>query len=161
MFCIVEPGNSIASSVYQNISSKFSSNFAIDGLWPVHKENASLNMFASAREDWPWLEWHLPGPSYVVGVSITDRFYDIGDNLENIEIRAGTTSINSMLKGKIVANELCGILKGPGENKRVYTVMCENEILADYITLQRMETNSTLVISEIETITRENGKNIF
>ena len=96
--------------------------------------------------------------SHVIGVSITDRFYDIGDNLENIEIRAGSTSIDSTIMGRIAINELCGILKAPGENKRVHVIMCEKEITANYITVQRMEANSTLVISEIEIITKEEGK---
>ena len=164
MFCILsltEPGRSISSSVYQNISSKFSPDFATDGSWPIHRENTSLTIFSSEREDWPWLEWHLGSRSYVIGISIADRFYDVGDNLENVEIRAGTTSIDARLKENITENEFCGVFKGPGENYRVYIVMCENEIVADYITLQRLDTNSTLVVSEIEIITRENGKYFY
>ena len=116
-----------------------------------------MNIFSSSREDYPWLEWHLPTRSKIVGISITDRFYDIGDNLENIEIRAGTTSIDTNHRGKIIMNQFCGSFRGPGKNKRVYVVMCKEEIMADYITLQRMETDSILVISEIEIITEQEG----
>ena len=148
---------SASSSVYQNYTS-FDSKFAIDGIWPVPAENATLNIFASDREDYPWFVWHLHNRSNVIAISITDRFYDIGDNLENIEVRAGTTSIDRNHRGKIEMNDYCGTFQGPGENKHVYVVMCEKEIVADYITIQTMNKNSILVISEIEVITKQNGK---
>ena len=142
--------------MYQNYTS-FASTYAIDGIWPVHAENKSLNIFASSREDYPWLEWHLQNRSIIIGISITDRFYDVGDNLQKIEIRAGTTSIDRNHKGKIEMNQYCGIFRGPGKNKRVYVVMCEKDIIADYVTVQKMETKSILVISEIEIITKKDG----
>ena len=144
--------------MYLNLTSHFGPDFATDGLWPMQGKNTSLTMFSSKREDFPWLEWHLKKREQVIGVSITDRFYDIGDNLENIEIRAGSTSIDSTLMGRIAVNELCGILKAPGKNKRVHVIMCEKEITANYITVQRMEANSSLVISEIEIITKGKGR---
>ena len=36
--------------------------------------------------------------------------------------------------------------------------MCEKEIMADYITIQAVETNSILVLTEIETITKKDCK---
>ena len=75
----------------------------------------------------------------------------------DVEIRAGIDSVAADASKRIKINELCGTFKGPGVNRRVYTVMCKKEIVANYVTLQIVDTDSILQINELEIIPASKG----
>ena len=104
----------------------------------------------------PWLQWHLPAKTKIIGLTISTPYtYIGGEQLRNVEVRAGATNVDSSLKGRIAVNKLCGKFTGPGANRRAYTIVCENSIPADFITLQTLKNNATLQINELELITSE------
>ena len=153
-------GNAISSSVYKDQSSKYSPRFAIDGLWVTR----SYNIYTSKREKLPWLQWHLPNQTLIFGVSLSDE-YGISpfdnkthkDGLINIEVRAGISSLSASYKGKITINKLCARVEVRGGEDRVYPIVCENSILADYITVQVIDDNAILQINELEIIENSEG----
>ena len=66
--------------------------------------------------------------------------------------------IDTRFRGKIETNKLCGKLGGATNDRRVYVVMCEDEIDAEYLTIQIMATNAKLELNEVEIITIDEGK---
>ena len=105
----------------------------------------------------PWLQWHLPEKENVVGITISTPSVG-GELLRNMEIRAGTKKLEPGFRGKISENILCGKFTGPGGNRRAYTITCESNILADFITIQMLEENSQLQINELELVTSSTGR---
>ena len=68
----------------------------------------------------------------------------------NIEIRAGSEALVSNVIGAIAINHLCGHVTGPGESGGIYTVQCRNFVQSDYVTVQAISQNhSILQITEI------------
>jgi len=106
----------------------------------------------------PWIQWHLPNTTNMIGIMISSRNRELSDALRHLEIRAGTSFVGKDFKGKMTINELCGTFKGPGKDRRVYTVMCGKEIQAEYVTLQILDLDSVLEINELEIITKSQGK---
>ena len=105
----------------------------------------------------PWLQWNLPERTKVAGVTISASRFQ-GELLKNLEVRAGSYALDSSFKGKIGINKLCGKFLGPGANRRSYTILCEEPISADFITIQTLENKTQLQINEVELITTEEGK---
>ena len=106
----------------------------------------------------PWLQWHLPVTTNVIGVTISTSRLE-GGLLKNLEVRAGSIEIDSRFKGRIgPTNKYCGKFIGPGANRRSYTILCEEPTLADFITIQILENNTQLQINEIELITTSEGR---
>ena len=149
-------GDAISSSTFEDDRAKWGPQLAIDGQW----SEISRDFFSSKSEDFPWLVWHLSSTTKIIGITVSDRNKGSGENLKMVEIRAGKTSVSSRVQGKITDNELCGKFEGPGENNRVYTIMCGNPILAKYISLQILDKNSTLQINELELITDAQGNTL-
>ena len=106
----------------------------------------------------PWIQWHLPNTTNMIGVMISSRNRYTNDQLKHLEIRAGTSFVEKDFTGKMKINELCGTFDGPGKDRRVYTIMCTTDIKADYVTLQILDLNATLQINELEIITKSQGK---
>ena len=150
-----DTGSAIASSTYLNDTARWGPENAIDGLW----SSSPGYLFRSNEEDMPWIQWHLPKSTNVAGIMISNRNSDGGELLKHVEIRAGSAFLDQSLgfTGKININELCGTFVGPGSDRRVYTVMCEKEILADYVSLQILDLKATLQINELEIITKAQG----
>ena len=92
------------------------------------------------------------------GVKITNRKDCCGSRLSDVEVRAGNTALQSNFTGKITANKICGKFEGPGRNGENYTIDCEEEIMAEYVTIQIIDDNALLNISEIQIQTGYNGK---
>ena len=109
----------------------------------------------------PWLQWPLGSRTTMIGITISNPNYNTsnggGENLRNVEIRAGLGHLGPDFKGKISKNEICGKFEGPGDSRRAYTIMCEKEIVADYVTLQILDDNANLQINELEIITKSEG----
>ena len=105
----------------------------------------------------PWLQWHLPYTTKVAGVTISTSWLE-GELLKNVEVRAGSNELDSKFKGKIDVNKYCGKFIGPGANRRSYTILCEEPILADFITIQILENKTQLQINEVELITTTEGE---
>ena len=107
----------------------------------------------------PWLQWKLPSRTHVVGVSISDvsqssKFDNKTHKTElvNYEIRAGLSSLPKNHQGEIVLNTLCGRVEIRGGEDRVYPIVCNESILADYLTVQVRDDNAMLKINELEII---------
>ena len=97
----------------------------------------------------------------MIGIMISSRNRHSAGELKHLEVRAGTSFVEDDFTGKMKINELCGTLDGPGKNRRVYTIMCKNEIEADYVTLQILDLDSVLEINELEIITKSQGTNLI
>ena len=69
--------------------------------------------------------------------------------LRDIEVRAGTSSIENEFSGIITTNELCGSFMGPGHEGGIYTIKCKSNILADVVTVQLKDDDSLLQISSM------------
>ena len=79
-------------------------------------------------------------------------------DLVNFEVRAGLTSLPEAHEGKITINQVCGKIEIRGGEDRVYPVICDNGILADYVTIQVIDDNAMLQINELEIIIDNDGK---
>ena len=130
------------------MSSDTDPNYAIDGKF--------ANVFHSGDEKiYPWLQVHLSETVVVETVTIVNRIagpdrFDAGSLLENIEIRAGSEALVSNVIDPIAINHLCGHVTGPGESGGIYTVQCRNFVQSDYVTVQAISQNhSILQITEI------------
>ena len=117
--------------------------------------------FSTAKENYPWFQWHLPNRTQVVGIVLSNTYNGKGNLLQNVEIRAGTTPTDIQFNGKITTNKFCGKLDKASNDRRVYTVMCKNDVDADYVTIQIMDKNAKLELNEIEVITKSEGKPLF
>ena len=80
------------------------------------------------------------------------------NDLVKFEVRAGLSSLPETHKGKIAINQLCGKIEIRGGEDRVYPVICDKSILADYITIQVIDDNAMLQINELEIIEDTVGK---
>ena len=108
----------------------------------------------------PWIQWHLPKTTQMIGIMISSRNRLSAGQLKHLEVRAGTSFVEDNFTGKMRINELCGSFDGPGKNRRVYTIMCKNEIEADYVSLQILDLDSVLEINELEIIPKSQGKQL-
>ena len=108
----------------------------------------------------PWIQWHLPKTTQMIGIMISSRNRLSAGHLKHLEVRAGTSFVEDNFTGKMRINELCGSFDGPAKNRRVYTIMCKNDIEADYVSLQILDLDSVLEINELEIITKSQGKEI-
>ena len=153
--CATATGTAISSSTEDDKSDKWGPQFAIDGLWP----HTADNLFVSKTENTPWLQWRLPrSQTHLAGIVISNPNNGDADSLKNVEVRAGNQSLESDFKGEITINQLCGKFDGPGGKNRVYTIMCTDEIVADYITIQIKNKNAKLQLNEIELVTISRGR---
>ena len=80
---------------------------------------------------------------------------------KTFEIRAGLDSIPFGTKSKISTNTICGEFLATDNTRRVHTVRCVENILAEYVTLQIVEKASKIAINEIEIIPTKEGKIIL
>ena len=132
-------------------SSKLSENtapwFAIDGKYEAifHSQEGEYN---------PWLQAHLLNTTLVETITIVTRLegpydFEYGD-FKDVEIRAGTMSLDLAFQGSIVVNDICGYYLGPGVNSAIYTIKCDQAIESDYITIQLMSNEpTTLQLTEV------------
>ena len=114
-------------------------------------------MFSSKTEHFPYIQWHLANRTKIRGIVISNPNRQGGENLKDVEIRAGLAYVDDSATGKLRLNDYCGRYEGPGSNRRAYTIMCDKDIEADYITLQILDNNATLQINEMEIIKASEG----
>ena len=105
----------------------------------------------------PWLQLRLNNRTNIMGVVISTPNKDGpnshgGNNFRNVEIRAGLEHISSQFRGQLTVNTVCGKFKGPGINRRAYLIVCDENIEADFVTVQILDDNATLSINELEII---------
>ena len=161
-YLIVVKGSAIASSVHKDQRMRYSPTFAIDGKWATR----TYNIFTSKTEKMPWLQWKLPNRTKVAGVSISSEYgiSKLHDNtthkndLVNYEVRAGLSSLPANYKGRILKNVLCGRIEIRGGEDRVYPIVCDQAIIANYITVQIIDDNAVLQINELEVMDGKDGK---
>ena len=149
----LETGTAISSSTKNDDDDTWGPKNAIDGLW----SDTDGLLFQSKEENMPWIQWHLPNTTSVAGIMISSRNRHSEGYLKHLEVRAGTSFVEADFTGKMKINDLCGTFDGPGKDRRVYTIMCEKEIKADYVTLQILDLNSILQVNELEIITKSQG----
>jgi len=142
----IQVAEATSSSSYNN---DFLPDFAIDG-FPPNQDIGNSNGFHSAQEDYPWFQLNLVSPQTVTGVLILNRIHCCGERLENLEIRAGMTPVDAGFRGKLVVNKKVGEFAGPGVTGETYTIEFDEEVTAQYITLQLTDPNSILQINEIK-----------
>ena len=141
---------------------RYSPTFAIDGKWATR----TYNMYTSKTEKMPWLQWKLPNRTKVAGVSISSEYgiSKLHDNtthkndLVNYEVRAGLSSLPANYKGRILKNVRCGRIEIRGGEDRVYPIVCDQAIIANYITIQIIDDNAVLQINELEVMDGKDGK---
>ena len=89
---------------------------------------------------------------YVSGVEIVLRYNNMKYTLErfqNIEVRAGMTSVPDGLKGRITVNTKVGFFPGPASNGQTFIIKFDKRVLAKYITLQNIGEDVFLEINEV------------
>ena len=77
--------------------------------------------------------------------------------MRDIEIRVGNASFTTNSKGKIINNVICGVFKGPGDSGEDYTILCKQEVLADYVSIQILDDKATLQINQLRLETSSKG----
>merc|ERR1719206_513502 len=124
---------------------------AIDGkISKMHRD-----FFGSQMEDNPWLEVSMPD-GFIKGVEIVTRWGCCADRVKNIEFRAGRESVPRRFKGRLTSNTKVATFVGPADaNFQTYRVDFDHNVLAKYVTLQRIGTGVYLEINEIRMITLE------
>lgn len=126
--------------------------FAIDGHW----SNSLERMFVSNKENMPWFQWHLPNHEDIIGIYISDvNGYKKFET--KIEVRAGINQVDSDFKGKIGINTLCKQMPIFGGEDKVHSVICDKHILAEFVTIQIIDANTTIQINELEIIRNSEG----
>jgi len=118
--------------------------FAIDGKISTTFEY----FFHSARENYPWFQLWIPEGN-VTGVTIVPRYDYDTQRFQNIEFRAGMTTVVDGFKGRLTINEKVGFFTGPAVPGENYTITFDTTVLAKYITIQRMQESSVLEINEV------------
>ena len=150
-----------ASSIKQGNEERYGPQYANDGLLSRY----SSGVYMSSTEDYPWIQWQLPGRIRITGVSIATRRDCCGYYFQNVEVRAGLDGINSTLQGlPITANEVCGKFEGPGNIYKEYKVNCNSTLLASFITVQIMNLSAQLQVNELKYTTEPHaliGNNIL
>ena len=121
---------------------------AIDG--KISKTN--FDFFGSQMEDNPWLEVSMP-EGFIKGVEIVTRWGCCADRVKNIEFRAGRESVPIGFKGRLTSNTKVATFVGPADaNFQTYRVDFNHNVLAKFVTLQRIGTGVSLEINEIRMI---------
>merc|ERR1719317_772816 len=122
---------------------------AIDGkISKMHRD-----FFGSQMEDNPWLEVSMP-EGFIKGVEIVTRWGCCADRVKNIEFRAGRESVPRRFKGRLTSNTKVATFVGPADaNFQTYRVDFNHNVLAKFVTLQRIGTGVYLEINEIRMIT--------
>ena len=151
-----EPTSITSSSTRQDQEAEFGPQNAIDSHWANDRYN-DYKSFASKTESMPWIQWRLPNRTNIMGLVVSmphaDGPYDLGaSNFKNVEIRAGLEKIDSKARGPLTANTVCGKFDGPGVNRRAYLIVCDKNIVADFVSVQLLDNNATLSINELEII---------
>ena len=147
-YAILAQHKTLSSSVYKNDIESYGPEYAIDGFY----SDDNRYLFTSKVEDYPWLQWKLAKPVFVSGIVLC-----LGGYVGDIEIRAGNVSMAPGFKGKLSANIICGRFAGPGEVGEDYTIVCDEPILADYVTIQILDDMATLQINELRIISKFQG----
>ena len=113
------------------------------------------NYFHSAtNEDHPWLQIHIPTQATIKAVTLVNRGVRAkrsvgGEELQNVEVRAGSSPLPPGHSGPITINTVCGTFAGPGVTGENHTITCNTPIVdADYVTVQIMEIG-TLTLNEV------------
>ena len=137
-----------SSSVFEDEGFSWGPKFAHDG--KVAKN--STEFFQSQNESYPWLELRIASrfPTMVSQVNIVNRYDEHGERLENIEIRAGMTQVESGTSGEqLDINTVCGHITGPGEEGEEEIITCDPPIPATYVTVQKLD-QGFLQINELK-----------
>ena len=149
--------NLTSSSIYGNDYAHFGPQYAIAGPFPIFGRH-----FKTKKEDFPWIQWKLPAQVNITGIKLSSqdcsRLTSDCPVLRNIEVRAGRSSINDGVFGKITNNNVCGNFKGPGMEAGEYTIKCKNTLLADVISIQLLDDDSILQLRGIQIEKDVNGK---
>ena len=127
---------------------KWGATFAYDKNVSVESEG----FFQSKNESYPWIQIFLnpKSPLSVSGIHLYNRVDSHGDRLRNIEVRAGMNVVPLGFSGsQIQENSVCGHFAGPGEDGGEIIVKCDSPIMANSITIQKLETG-ILHINEIK-----------
>ena len=151
---ITVPGKALSSSTYRNQRQDWGPAFAVDGLWSPEK----YKIFVSRKEDFPWLQWHLPMKRNISGVTVSLSNIGTPLGVRNFEVRVGNEPVRPGMNGNILKNELCGKFVGVDDNDRkVYTIMCERNVFVEYVSIQIVEQDVKLAINEVEIIATSEG----
>ena len=139
-------GTANASSTNENLL-YLSKWFAID-------DSLNISCFVSNKEMHPWYQLTLPEERMIHTVTIYNRKDMLGENLRDVEIRAGFDDATKGQYPLSQINKKCAFFKGPGETGKHYEFPCEDgSIEAKYVTIQILATEPEhLQIREIELI---------
>ena len=156
---IIVPGSALSSSIRRNQKQNYGPQFAVDNMWSFDCVQCE-NTFISRKEDSPWLQWHLPVKRNISGVRVS--FSNVVDNNQLSKTYIIRTADDPVLfkKNRVLAkNEVCGklIVDFPVDERKVYTIMCKTNLLAEYITIQSVDKSTKLAINEIEIISSNEG----
>ena len=150
---IIVPGTLLASSIHRNQKEKWGPQFAADSLWV----NENYSIFLSKIEDFPWIQWHLSTKTNISAITVSIANHGTVLDSRIYEIRVGYYPTSPGTKGKVLTNTICGKFLSSGNHRRVHTVTCATNILAEYLTVQIIENASKMAINEIEIIPTSEG----
>ena len=119
---------------------------------PLQAFTNPLSHFTSKSEMFPWLEMTLTTTITIQAVEITNRADCCGENLRNLEVRAGLDEIAGTAGERLDVNEVCGVLDGPGATGARYRVECSLNQQTDHVTLQILE-QAELQVAKVVLIT--------
>ena len=159
LISILVPGSALSSSIRRNQKPNYGPQFAVDNMWSFDCVECE-NTFISKKEDSPWLQWHLQLKRNISGVRIS--FSKVVDNKQSSKTYIIRTANDPVLfkNNRVLAkNDVCGklIVDFPVDERKVYTIMCNKNLLAEYITIQSVDKSTTLAINEIEIIYSNEG----
>ena len=163
----------ILTSASSTLTSSHHHRYAVDG---------KLSTAFATELDWkPYFLWELPSLTKIIGVTITSRNEDAGNDTESIngiQVRAGTVKVDGVVCSSVTvcygsypngtctyalsgrdcksysANEYCGTLNiYKILPLREYTITCQHSILAKLVTVQLLKSEQhSLTFTEISLI---------
>ena len=143
---ILAETNITSSSIYNDARDSWGPQFVIDGLL----SESMKYFFQTNKEDFPWLQWRLPKQVKIKAIQVAISKRCCMEQFQYVEIRAGPNSIPPRFKGRIKSNTICGKFLGPfDESSLGTTVLCDQPITADYITIQIVDDKAVLAIDEL------------
>ena len=156
---ILVPGSALSSSIRRNQKQNYGPQFAVDNMWSFDCVQCE-NTFISKKEDSPWLQWHLQIKRNISGVRISfSKVVDNNQSSKTYIIRTANDPVLFKNNRVLAKNDVCGklIVDFPVDERKVYTIMCNKNLLAEYITIQSVDKSTKLAINEIELISSNEG----
>ena len=122
--------------------------YVVDGLIAMNTTN---EFFLSKQENYPWFQLQLASEITINGINISMAVNYTHTGWE-VEVRAGSTSVESGFNQKIDINTVCRKFV-THKSIQKYNIICNAPIISKFLTIQVIRKQSVLGMDEVETIT--------